>query len=61
MLVAASTPACEYRQRLASIVAERHAAVCFGTSAAKLTALDQQVSACLRELRRRGGHGDRDA
>jgi hypothetical protein len=46
MLVAASTPASEYRQRLDSIVAQRHAAVCCGTSAANLTALDRQVSAC---------------
>jgi hypothetical protein len=46
MLVAASTLACEYRQRLDSIVAQRHAAVCLRHQRCELTALDHQVSAC---------------
>jgi hypothetical protein len=46
MLVTASPSACEYRHLLGSLVAQRHAAVACGTSAAKLTALDQQVAAC---------------
>jgi hypothetical protein len=46
MLVIASRSACEDRQLLGSLVAQRYAAACGGTSAAKLTALDQQVAAC---------------
>jgi hypothetical protein len=46
MLATASPSACEYRQRLEAIVTQRHAAVCSGASAADLTALDRQVSAC---------------
>ena len=46
MLVDASSSACEYRQLLGSLVAQRHAAVLAGTSAARLTALDQHVAAC---------------
>lgn len=47
MLAAALTPACEYRQQLGALVAQRHAAVCCGsTSAATLTALNREVAAC---------------
>ena len=45
MLVTTSPSACEYRQLLGSLVAQRHAAVLSGTGATKLTALDRQVAA----------------
>lgn len=46
MLVTVSPSACEYRQLLVSLVAQRQAAALSGTGATTLTALDQQVAAC---------------